>query len=182
MSWSIDPKKVGSLNDGSTKLPVGTHTYKIVKAEQVVDKSDPRGKRMQVVIHLSKDGSTYRVYLSVMSENEVAAQIASKTIVAFAAACGYTGPMSPKTLPKLVGGVVDVTVTSTEKNGKTYVNVSEVRPANGAEPEAEEEDEAEESEEEDTEEEDEDDEEEEEAPAPAKPAKAAKAVPPWLKK
>jgi hypothetical protein len=183
MSWKIDPKKTGSLNDGSTKLPVGTNVFKIVKAEQVADKSDPRGKRVQVVLHLSREGNTYRVYLSVMAENEVAAEIAAKTLVAFAKAAGYAGQLSPQTLTKLVGKSVEVSVTSTEKNGKTYVNVSEVNAVGAVAEEEEEADEDEEEEEadEDEEEEEADEDEEEETPAPAK-SKAAKPALPWAKK
>ena len=108
-SWSIDPNKTGSLNDGGRKLKVGTFAYKITGCKSVIDKNDPTGNTQQVEIGLSlvSDPSyATRVFLSVMSDNDQQREIAHKTLVAFAAAAGIGGTITPQRLPSFVGKTV----------------------------------------------------------------------------
>jgi TATA-binding protein-associated factor Taf7 len=179
MSFNIDPKKTGSINDGGRRLKVGTARYKITGATMAIVKSDPRGKEQQVVLDLLNGGDyACKVFLSVSSANETAAEIAKKTLVAFWDAAGLTGAIKPETLKRLVGKTVDVTTRETQGKGenkdKTYVNISTVEAADDEDAE-----EAEETEEEETEETEEDSEEEEEAEAPKKTEASGKKARPW---
>lgn len=136
MAWKIDTKTTGSLSDGATKLPVGTNAFKIVAATQVPDKSDPRGKALQVVLTLGLGEKTYKTFLSVESAKEVVAEIAQKTLRDFFVSAGINGQLSAAALPKLVGKTVEVTVVETagkgDNAGKTYSNISSVDPCESA--------------------------------------------------
>lgn len=190
MAWKIDTSKTGSLSDGATKLPVGTNAFKIVAATQVPDKSDPRGKALQVVLTLGLGEKTYKTFLSVESAKEVVAEIAQKTLRDFFVSAGINGQLSAAALPKLVGRSVEITVVETqgkgENAGKTYTNISSVDPVDAAPEDTEEEEEetpppapaaakkskskpAPESKDEDDD--DEDDEDEDDEPAPTKNGK-----------
>ena len=185
MSFNIDPKKKGSINDGGRRLKVGSHTYKILGATMALVKSDPRGKEQQVVLDVLNGGDyACKVFLSVMSPNEVVCDIAQKTLVAFWDSAGLTGAIKPETLKRLIGKTVVITTRETQGKGenkdKTYVNISTVEAPAGDDEEEETEDAETETEEtEDTEEESEE-ETEEEAPPAKKPAAAAGAKKrPW---
>lgn len=187
MSFNIDPKKVGSINDGGRRLKVGSHAYKIVGASMALVKSDPRGKEQQVVLDVLNGGDyACKVFLSVSSPNETVANIAQKTLVAFWDAAGLVGAIKPETLKRLVGKTVVITTRETpgkgENKDKTYVNIATVEAPDGGEDDEEEESEEEEApapkakkaapapepeEEEETEEDEEESEDEAPAPAPA---------------
>lgn len=132
-SWSIDPNKTGSLNDGGRKLKVGTFAYKITGAKSVIDKQDPTGNTQQVQIDLalaSDPSYACKTFLSVMAANDQQREIAQKTLVAFAAACGIGGVIKPDRLPSFVGKTVVIEAKETqgkgENAGKTYVNINTV--------------------------------------------------------
>jgi hypothetical protein len=138
-SWSIDPNKTGSLNDGGRKLKIGTFAYKITGCKSVIDKNDPTGNTQQVEIDLSlvSDPSySTRTFLSVMSDNEQQREIAHKTLVAFAAAAGIGGTITPARLPSFVGKVVVIEAKETagkgDKADKTYVNINTVESPDAA--------------------------------------------------
>ena len=172
MSFNIDPKKVGSINDGGRKLKVGTFAYKIVGAAMAVVKSNPTGKEQQIVIDLQdihEPSYNCKQFLSVMSPNDTQREIAQKTLVAIAEAAGISGVLKPERLKSFVGKVIEITARETQGKGdkkdQTYVNLATVEAyVAGAAEDAEEEEEEEEEEED----------EEEEAPAPA-----AKKTRPW---
>lgn len=126
--FNINPKKVGSLNEGGRRLKVGTFAYEITNAAMVPVKSDPRGKEQQILFELcTRDGYSCRLYLSVMSANEVQCEIAQKTLVAIWEAAGLNGNIKPDTLKRLSGKVVVIETKETKGKGdnkdKTYVNV-----------------------------------------------------------
>jgi hypothetical protein len=171
MSFNIDPKKVGSINDGGRKLKVGTFAYKIVGAAMAVVKSNPTGKEQQIVIDLQdihEPSYNCKQFLSVMSPNDVQREIAQKTLVAIAEAAGIGGVLKPERLKSFVGKVIEITARETQGKGdkkdQTYVNLATVEAyVAGAT--------------EDTDEEEEDEEEEAPAPAPLKAGKKAKPAP-----
>jgi hypothetical protein len=198
MAWKIDTKVTGSLSDGATKLPAGTNTYKIVTATQVPDKTDPKGKALQVQLGLALGERTYKVFLSVESAKEIVAEIALKTLRDFFVASGITGQIKSERLPSLVGKTVQVEVVENagkgENAGKTYSNIASVEPVEGGEKEEDDDEDEEEAppakkgktkpapapepEDEDEDEDDEDeDDEEEETPPPAKAGKKKKKDP-----
>lgn len=133
MSWSIDRKKVKSINEGGRKLKVGTFAYKITDARSVVDKQDPKGKRQQVLFGLTlknDPGYSCQVYLSVMSENDQQREIAQGTLAGFADAAGIGGILKPERMKSFIGKIVVIEAKETagkgENSGKTYVNVKTV--------------------------------------------------------
>ena len=173
MSFNIDRKKIGSINDGGRRLKVGTHAYRITGASMAVVKSNPTGKEKQVVFDLQdkQDPSyTCKVFLNVMSPNDTAAEIAAKTLVAFADAAGVGGNLKPERLPGFVNKDVVITTRETPGKGdskdKSYINISTVEAYEGGD------------EDEDEEESEDEEEEEDETPAPA-PAKASGKKRPW---
>jgi hypothetical protein len=172
MSFNIDRKKVGGLSAGGLKLKVGKHAYEITAAEYLPNKSDPTGKEKQVVISLTDRDGTAKLYLAVNAANDMQSEIAQKTLVSLCEAVGYTGPLKPEALRKLVGGNVIVEARETAGKGasvgKTYVNVASIEACE-SDDEQEQEPEEEQTEEEETEEEE--SEEEEPAPAPKSGAK-----------
>lgn len=189
MAFQIDPKKTGDLNSGAfNPLKVGTHTYKITACKLVPDKQDGSGKRKQIEVQLLNGSKKYRVFLSVESENDTVAEIATKTLVSLCAAAGYKGVINAASLVKIVGKSVDIDAAQTTKGTKTYTNARAIYAEGEGtedsdeteddEPEEEEEEAEEETEEESDEaeaEDEEDEEEEEEEPAP----KAKTRAKPW---
>lgn len=179
MSWQIDPKTTGSINDGGSRLPVGTTTHKIEKITRPVNSQDPAGKEQQVLIETTSEGSGYKIYLNPESASEQVANIAKKTLVAFWSAAGLTESIKPERLKKLEGKTVELVVVETtgkkgtKNEGKTFTNIQKVNPASDVEQEEETEQEEERQEEEETT--------EEEAETPP-PAAAAKKTPPWKSK
>ncbi len=136
-SWSIDPNKVGSINDGGRKLKVGTFPYKITEARSEIDKNDPTGNTQQVKFGLTllRDPSyTCRVFLSVMADNDQQREIAQRTLVGFAAAAGIGGALKPERLPSFVGKIVVIEAKETAGKGdnadKTYVNINTIEAYN----------------------------------------------------
>lgn len=176
MSWVIEPKETGSINDGGNRLPLGKSIHKIVTITRPVNKQDPSGKEQQVVIETTSGGLSYKIYLNPESSNESISNIAKKTLVGFWQAAGLSEAIKPERLKKLVDKVVELEVTETEgkkgtKNeGKTFTNIQKVNPASLDEEESEQEEEPEEQEEEQQEEEPE-----------VEAAKTAPKVKPWLK-
>lgn len=178
--FNIDPKKTGSINDGGRKLKIGTFAYKITDAKSAIVKSNPTGKEQQVVIDLlhGKDYSC-KVFLNVMSPNDVTCDIAQKTLAAFWEAAGLSGTIKPERLGQLKNKFVEITARETLKDGKTYSNISTVEAVSDNEETSDDDDAEEETEEESEEEETEDteeEEEEEETPPPASKKKAAPAA------
>ncbi len=171
MSFNIDRKKVGGLSAGGLKLKVGKNAYEITDAEYLPNKSDPTGKEKQVVISLTDGDGTAKLYLAVNAANDIQREIAQKTLVSLCDAAGYTGPLKPEALRKLVGNTVVVEARETAGKGanagKTYVNVVSIEAYEG---DGEEEG-TEETEEEPEVEETEEEEEQEPAPTPAKGGK-----------
>lgn len=165
MAWTLNTKTTPSLSDGATKLPAGTNTFKIVSATQVPDKTDPKGKALQVVLGLSLGDRVYKTFLSVESSKEIVAEIALKTLRDFFVSAGINGQIKAERLPSLVGKIVVIEIVENagkgDNAGKTYSNIASVEPVAGAaEPEDEE-----------------DDDEETPTPAPVKAAKKGKAAP-----
>jgi hypothetical protein len=186
--FNIDPKKVGSINEGGRKLKVGTHAYKITGASMAIVKSNPTGKEQQVIFDLL-NGKDYgcKLFLNVMSSNDVVCEIAQKTLVAIAEAAGIGGVLKPERLKGFIGKSIVITAKETqgkgEKKDQTYVNLSTVE---AFEDDADEEDEAEVEEEEDeveadddAEEESEEEEADEEPEPPKKKPAAGKGKRPW---
>ena len=175
MSFNIDRKKTGGLSAGGLKLKVGKHAYEITAAEYLPNKTDPTGKEKQVVVSLTDSDGTAKLYLAVNAANDIQQEIAQKTLVSLCDAAGYTGPIKPEALRKLVGSVVIVEARETQGKGanasKTYVNVASIEAGESDDKEEEE------TEEEETEEESEEEESEEEEPAPAPKSGAKKK--PW---
>lgn len=163
--FNIDPKKVGSLNEGGRNLKIGTFAYRITSADYAAKKSDPTGKEKQIIIglqYITDPSYECKLYLATGSSNEATANIAQKTLVAIAAAAGIEGVLKPASLPKFLKKIVVIEASETEgkgaNKGKKYVNVRSVEEYD---PDAEED-----------ETEDEESEEEEETPAPKKKVKA----------
>lgn len=191
MSFVIDPKKVGSINEGGRKLKVGTHAYKITGASMAIVKSNPTGKEQQIVFDLL-NGKDYncKLFLSVMSPNDVVAEIAAKTLVAIAEAAGIGGVLKPERLKSFIGKSVLITAKETQGKGdkkdQTYVNLSTVEAVEDETEEEEEEAEEEEADDDSEEEAEESEEEEEEDDTPPptsakakKPAAAPAKKRPW---
>ena len=166
MAFAIKTKGE-SINDGGRQLKIGTHTYTIVSIGTAINKKDPTGREQQIVMDL-RNGTDYvcKVYLAVESKDSVVAEIAAKTIRAFAHAVGFDGVIKPETLSRLKDGVVSITAKeTTSKDGtKKYVNSQTVEAVDGGD---EEPDGGEEPEEEEEGEEEEETPEPEPAPAPA---------------
>lgn len=183
----IDPKKVGSINDGGRRLKPGTHAYGITGASMAVVKSNHTGKEQQVVFDLedvNDEDYHCKLYLNVMSPNEAQCNIAQKILVGIAQAAGIDKVLKlPVDLKLFLEKAVVITAKETtgkgDKKGESYMNVLTVEPyESGEEAEEEETEEAEEeSEEEETEETEETEEEETEPEPEPEPAKkpAAKA-------
>ena len=186
MAWSIDPKKVGSLNDAPQFLQAGTKNYKIESIKLAADKNDPTGRTQMLSVMLSdKDGNRYQHYFRTGDANPVTAEIALKSVVALFAAVGYKGEIKVESFPKAVGKWVEIVVTARQgkgqNSGKTYTNIDRINPVAAASattaPETEEEEEEEEPTPADNEEEEEEEADEEPAPAPAQSGQQA----PWMK-
>lgn len=176
MSWVIEPKETGSINDGGNRLPLGKSVHKIVGITRPVNKQDPSGKEQQVVIETTSGGLGYKIYLNPESSNESISNIAKKTLVGFWQAAGFTEAIKPERLKKLVDKVVELEVTETEgkkgtKNeGKTFTNIQKVNPASEQEEEEQEEEEQGEQEEQ-----------QEEEPETEAPTEKPKKAMPWKK-
>lgn len=176
MSWSIDPKETGSINDGGSRLPIGKSTHEITNVSRPVNSQNPSGNEQQVLIETVSGGSSYKIYLNPESPTESVANIAKKTLVGFWQAAGLTEAIKPERLKKLIGKNVELEVAETEgkkgtKNeGKTFTNIRKVNPASEVEEEEEEQEDSE----------NEEQEEQEEAPAEAAPA--GKKELPWKTK
>lgn len=140
--FNIDPNKVKPLNEGGRRLKVGAHPYRITAVGMVTVKNDPTGKEKQVVIDV-RNGTDYnsKVYLSLMSRNEVIAEIAQRTLSSFWSAASLKGSITPDTLKRLVGKTVIIEAKETpgkgENKDKTYVNIVDVTAPEKAEDEAE---------------------------------------------
>lgn len=195
-------RDIGSINDGGRKLKVGTHKYKITGADMPVKKGDPKGKERQVVFTLADGDYVCKVFLDVMSGNDVQREIAQKSLVAFADATGLGGDLKlPDRLPSFIGKFVVITARETagkgENKDKTFVNLVTVEAPEDEEDEEEgdeapapapkakgkkpapapvEDEDEDDDEEESDDEDDSEEEEEEEAPTPAKAGKAKR---PW---
>lgn len=178
MSWAIDLKTTGSINDGGSRLPIGNSIHKIEKISRPVNSQDQSGKEQQVLIETTSEGAGYKIYLNPESGSEQVANIAKKTLVAFWTAAGLTETIKPDRLKKLEGKTVELVVVETtgkkgtKNEGKSFTNIQKVNPASDLE-ESEEEEEEEEG---PNEPENQDEEQKEEAP------KLNKKDAPWLKK
>lgn len=177
MSWALDKKNTGSINDGGSKLPLGDTVHEIVKIGEQVNTQNPAGNEKQVVIETTSKGSSYKIYLSVESATESVSNIARKTLFAFWEQGGFGDEAcKPERLKKLVGKSYTLTVEETEgkkgtKNeGKKFTNIKKVFAFDDDADEEPEEEEAE------TESEEEAEEQEEEAPKAA-----GKKAMPWKK-
>lgn len=174
MSWAIDLKETGSINDGGSRLPIGKSVHTITAVSRPVNSKDQSGKEQQVLIETTGAGGTYKIYLSPESSSEAASNIAKKTLVGFWQAAGLTESIKPERLKKLIGKTVELEVAETQgkkgtpNEGKTFTNIKKVNPYDG---EGEEEEP-----EEETESEEEAEEQEEEAPKAA-----GKKAMPWKK-
>lgn len=148
MSWAIDPKETGSINDGGNRLPLGESIHTITGVSRPVNKKDPSGREQQVVIETTSSGLAYKVYLNPESATESVANIARKTLVGFWQAAGFSESIKPDRLKKLVGKTVELVVEETEGKGanagKTFTNIKKVNPAEAAEESSEQEEEQEE--------------------------------------
>lgn len=134
MAWKFN--LAGETLSGGSPLKVGTFDYFIKSFKMEVNKKDPSGKEMHVVADLVQGGDyDCRVYLSVMSDNEQAANIADKAVRSIVLAAGVTK------FEKVAGNTVSITAIAKQGTGqnsaKTYVNISTVQAAEGDDDEPE---------------------------------------------
>lgn len=180
MSWSIDPKETGSINDGGSRLPLGKSIHKIVQVTRPVNSKDPTGKEQQVLFETESKGSSYKIYLSPEAASQGASNIAKKTLVGFWQAAGFTEAIKPERLKKLVGKTFELEVIDKPDKVKKnedgspvlYRNIQSVNPASEQEEEEQEEEETEDEEPE---------KQQEEEPENEAPAEKPKKVMPWKK-